>query len=446
MSAATGAVLAVLCVLILATPRRVALCALTAGLLYLTQGHAFDLAGFAMMPNRVLVTVGFLRVLARKEWQPSMVTATDLRLVLLYSFVTIILLLRPDEPIAARIARFTDTTFAYFAFKGLLSNAYEVRTFLRMFAYMLIPYVLLLIPESLRLGNQFTIFGGNTVTWLRENAVRCFGSFRHPSLLGSLGATFFPVYLGMSIKQEDRRIAFCGCALSVLIVFFSSSGGPVSAFATGMVAWVLWFWRAHMRKIRWTALACLVLLAMLMKAPVWYLIARVSNLTGGSGWHRSYLIEVSVRHFEKWWLFGIPLRDTHGWFPYNLASTGGADVTNQYIAYGFQAGIVAIALFLAYITRLFKLIGEKIQQLTLSGGAVADATLTWGLGAMLAAHVFNWLGITYWDQFHAFWLLQMAMIATWAEQIPPVSEGITSYNPPIGHWKEQFAKENEGLE
>jgi hypothetical protein len=37
--------------------------------------------------------------------------------------------------------------------------------------------------------------------------------------------------------------------------------------------------------------------------------------------------------------------------------------------------------------------------------------LLWGLGVMLAVHIINWFGITYFDQFYVIWFMQLAIIS-----------------------------------
>ncbi len=38
--------------------------------------------------------------------------------------------------------------------------------------------------------------------------------------------------------------------------------------------------------------------------PVWHLIGRLSELIGGTGYHRVRLIDAAIDHFGDWWLKG----------------------------------------------------------------------------------------------------------------------------------------------
>ena len=44
------------------------------------------------------------------------------------------------------------------------------------------------------------------------------------------------------------------------------------------------------------------------KVAPWYLIAKISDVMGGTGWHRSYLIDQFLGHFTQWCLIGTSYR------------------------------------------------------------------------------------------------------------------------------------------
>ncbi len=411
MNALSVSILSVICILILFGSRHIALIALFGGALYLSQGHSFQVAGFSLTPIRIIGCIAFLRVISRGELPARTLNRMDGVLILLYVFSTAILLTRPEESAPLRVAKMLDVLFCYFACRGLARDAADIKRFLKSSVLLLVPYTALLVVESLKGINYFRLVGGSPYVWYREDSIRCFGSFRHPSLLGSVGATFFPLFVGLAFDKAYRSYAIVGAIVSVAIVYSSSSGGPLSAWATGVAGWGLWRFRRQMRTFRWGAVGVILLLALVMKAPVWYLLAKLSGITGGTGWHRAYLIDVTVQHMDLWWLWGMPLAQTHGWFPYNLAATGGADITNQYISFGLNAGIAAIVIFVVYLVRGYKILGDALMSSRVSKDIINERFL-WGLGVMLTVHLSNWLGITYWDQFYAVWLLQMSMVAS----------------------------------
>jgi hypothetical protein len=201
----------------------------------------------------------------------------------------------------------------------------------------------------------------------------------------------------------------------VAIVAFSHSGGPTSVLAVAVAGWLLWPMRQKMKLFRRCFGALILLLALVMKAPVWYLLAKMSAITGGTGWHRSYLLEVSFNHLDQWWLAGMRVTNTAGWFPYNLISTEGTDFTNQYLVFGMEAGLLAIALFIYLIYCAFSRVGRALVWVRQAPEVQGDEALLWALGVTLAAHVSNWLGISYFDQFNVLWLLQLAALVSLSE-------------------------------
>ena len=108
-----------------------------------------------------------------------------------------------------------------------------------------------------------------------------------------------------------------------------------------------------------------------------------------------------------------------------MATTGGADITNEYISFGLKGGLVAIFLSFLVYYRAYERLGRalKVVRSNMRKGG-AEEHLLWGLGVMLAVHLFNWLGITYFDQFKFFWLLQMAAIASISQNILAIGKDL----------------------
>jgi hypothetical protein len=157
--------------------------------------------------------------------------------------------------------------------------------------------------------------------------------------------------------------------------------------------------------------AFIILAAMMMKAPVWYLIARASELTGGDGWHRAFLIDTSVQHLSRWWVAGLPMVETINWFPY--AFDTGADITNTFISFGLNAGIGAMAMLIFLLVCAYKTLSRALEVVRLGSPEPGSTELLlWGMGAMLATHIVNWFGITYFDQSYVMWFMQLAAISS----------------------------------
>jgi hypothetical protein len=163
--------------------------------------------------------------------------------------------------------------------------------------------------------------------------------------------------------------------------------------------------------VRLTLLGIVVVLAFAMQAPIWYLPARVSSLTGGGGWHRSYLMDVAFSEFDKWWFAGMDSAETVGWFPYLVEATGAADITNAYLDLGLKAGVLAMVLFLLLLVRTFRRIGQALELGRRTTATRRETYLLWGSGCALLVHIVNWFGITYFDQTYLLWFMQLAAVS-----------------------------------
>jgi hypothetical protein len=142
-----------------------------------------------------------------------------------------------------------------------------------------------------------------------------------------------------------------------------------------------------------------------MKAPVWYLIARV-DFVGGHGWDRAYLIDQSIRHFSSWFLFGS--KDNASWGP----STW--DTCNQFANEALTGGTLTLVLFIALLTRGFRAIGRVRR---LAAGDRPEEWFIWSIGAALFTHFIAFFGIAYYDQTKLLWLAFLAMICAATEKL-----------------------------
>ena len=117
-----------------------------------------------------------------------------------------------------------------------------------------------------------------------------------------------------------------------------------------------------------------------MKAPVWYLIARLSEIVGGTGWHRAELIDQAVKNIDEWWLVGS--HHTAHWMPYVLPDNPEmVDITNQYIWEGLMGGLLTMILFIVLIARCFQGIGNTVHSSKRENSG--NIYVSWALGAAL---------------------------------------------------------------
>jgi hypothetical protein len=147
-------------------------------------------------------------------------------------------------------------------------------------------------------------------------------------------------------------------------------------------------------------------LQLVMKAPVWFLLARVDVFNGSTGYHRALLIDRALANLSDWWLVGT--QNTWKW-----ASEDDHlfDVTNNYILNGADGGLLTMILFIAIVAIAFKGVGRAVVG---SDGKKpeAEVRMLWALGAALFAHAVTFISVSYFDQNFVNWYLLLAVIGT----------------------------------
>jgi hypothetical protein len=412
MNTISSIILTILVILILFVPRKFAVISIIVGVLFLTQNKPLELFGINLYTVRFLELAGFCRILVRREFDFTQMKQMDKCFIVFYSFLILIHSIFSTEINLYQISPAIDAFLCYFIFRGLIKSFYDVRYLLNALLILFPIFIILVSIESITGNNPFFIVGGTERAILfREGRPRCIGSFRHPVLLGTLGASFLPLYIALFFNKVNRLRSLFGISFCMWIVWLSNSGGPIASVAIGLVGWLFWFMRRKMYIIRRVLSGFIVVIGMGMNAPIWYLTDRVSLFTGGDGWHRSYLMDIAFRNIDKWWLCGMPISATSDWFPY-VIYTGTADIINQYILYGLTAGLGAIGLFIILLVNAFKSIGNALSFISSrSRTAHQDEYIFWGLGVALVVHAINFFGVTYFDQFYVIWFMQLAMIA-----------------------------------
>jgi hypothetical protein len=387
-------------------PRRVAALAVFAAVCYLGLNQRITVAGFNFTAARVVLLAGFLRTLARGELRKLKLTNIDRPLLAFAIFSALMEGLRLGVW-QERVGIAYNVLLSYFVFRCLITSLEEMWALLPKIALLIIPLAVCMVVESSTGKNLFSVIGAADQQNTREGRLRCVGSFRGPHTAGIFGATLMPMFAALFCAGRQRRVAVAGLVAATAITYTSNSSGPLMAYASGLVGFLFWPLRRDMKRVRWGILATLAGLALVMKAPIWYLIAKISALTGGDGWHRSYLMAQCFKHFFDWWLVGTS--DTSDW-AVDLMPWGGADITNMYVACAASAGLGSLVLFVLILVRCFGNLGRALkaarEMLPESEG------LLWCCGTVLFAHVVTFFSVTYWDQLHVVWWGLLAMISS----------------------------------
>lgn len=411
------------CAVVMFSSRRYALLAFVTVLVYVAQTNGVNAFGLRLYSTRFLELAGLIRIITRERSSWPTLTPLDRSVIVAYAYVSIMFVLRdvsgfgtsPEVKMAtplSKLGEMVDVLLTYMSFRCLIRAEDDIIWLLERMVLILIPFVVCLFVERRTGHNPLALFGGIPSVWvdLEEGRIRCFGSFLHPALLGTFGASFWVVYFGLAISGSKKFLATLGVLLCIIIILLASSGGPLTMMFVGIVGWICWYVRDRMRLVRLCLGSALLIVAAVMKDPIWYIPSKMSIIFGGSGWHRSYLMQQAANNFSEWWIAGMPLEKTLSWFPYLVH--GAADITNVYVAFGVDGGLIAMLLLIRLLVNAFSAIGNAVSSLRASSPSAEGRELfLWGFGCAVASHMANFISITYFDQTVSFWLLQLASIS-----------------------------------
>lgn len=397
-------------ILMLWLPRKYAVVPFLLGLFLLPAGQEFYLGGVHLYVPRIMILFGLARLLWAKQGSKTRIftdgwngldkiftcwAVLHVVAAILYFGATAAVLLQ-------KAAFLWDMLGGYFLLRFLIRDTEDIRRVAKIFAIIVGALGIAMLNERFRGQNVFGYLGSIPITpALREGAIRAQGPFAHPILAGSFAATLLPLFVWLWQSKRTRFLAAVGVVGSAAMVFSSSSSTPLSSSLAVIVGICFWPLRGRMRNVRWVFVGLLIVCSLAMKAPVWFLIARVHFVAGNSGWHRANLIDKFFQHFWDWWVAGTNKQATWGFG--NLD-----DLCEQWISEGETGGLAALVCFILLITRSFSRIGKARNRLSRNP---KQEWLLWLIGVALFAHCVGYFGISYFDQTKYSWLALLCIIS-----------------------------------
>jgi hypothetical protein len=395
--------------MLLVLPRRLAPIPLLVGTCYMTLAQGIEVGPFSFPFFRLVVLIGLVRVALRGERPFGGFNRLDGTMVL---FAAVALLTSafhqdPHGQFVFCLGLIFNTSGIYFLLRALVHSTDDVIALSRTTAFLLLPVAAEMLLEVLTERNYFAVLGGvPEVPEIREGRLRAQGPFAHSILAGTVGAAVFPVMAGL--WQRQRVAAIVGALSTLTMVVTSSSSGPMASMIVAVMALAMWKRRHAMRSVRWLAVVGYVVLDLVMKAPPYFLLARIDLAGGSTGWHRAELIDSALRHLDEWWLWGTDY--TRHWMPSGVSwSPDHTDITNHYLQMGVIGGLPLMLAFIMKLVNGFSFVGQIVRRTEL---AHADRLTMWTLGAALFAHVATSISVSYFDQSILFIYLNLAMIGS----------------------------------
>lgn len=378
----------------------------------MTLGQGLELGPIHLPIFRLLILIGIARVIVKNERIAGGVNALDKIMLAWAAWVIFASFFHNTQtdagPVYACGVVYNLLLF-YLLVRVWCSDIVETTGIILIIAILLIPIAVEMSMEKVSGRNLFSYFGGvPEYVLIREGKLRAQGPFLHPILAGTVGATCIPLFLG--IYQRYRLISLAGICAGVTIVLASASSGPIISLMAGLFAMVMWRFRRFTRVARYGALAMYIVLMFAMSRPPYYLIGEIDLSGGSTGWHRSLLIDQTLRYFSEWWLIGTDY--TRHWMPDQgvASSPTHTDITNYYIGFAVGGGLLSVLLVILAIVRTFGWVGLLYRYHYQE--RPDKAFMIWCFGSSLFAHVVTGISVSYFDQSFVFFWLNLAVVSS----------------------------------
>lgn len=401
LAAATG---------ILLSPRKWAAMPFLVGCCYMTVSQGIELGGLNLPIVRMLVIIGIARIILRGEGIAGGVNGLDKIVISWAIWVMFASLFHKWEPGSGPIytaGSLLNTVGFYFMIRSFCDAPEDLNDLLVALCLLLAPVGIFMLIEQVYHWNVFSILGdGVDSPIFRNGRYRAKGPFNHPILAGTVGAACFPFAIAM--WNRHRAAAVIGLISCILMIVSCASSGPIMSLILAVFALFLWKCRPLVRWIRVAVVPVYVLLSLVMERPPYFLISKI-DLTGAStGWHRSFLIQQTIGHFDEWWLVGTD--KTIHWMPnQGHISEVHTDITNQYIAYGVSGGLLSMTLIVVILVFSFRTIGRLVDS---PGVADGQKFVYWCVGASLFSLAASGISVSFFGQAMFFFWLPIAVMAS----------------------------------
>ncbi len=350
---------------------------------------------------RILVLAGIVRIWMRGEVRQVAWNRFD-KLLLGWTLcgTTIYVLQQADfQSVIYRSGQMVEILGMYWIGRQSIQSWDDMKRMIRLFAIsgiILMPFFAL---EWATAQNPFSVLG-RVDTGFREGELRCRGPFSHYIVAGAFWACLFPLFVALA-KTGRHKLFYWGAAgASVFIIIACHSSTPLGGLAAVIIFLMVYQYRGLGRYMAIGFFASLGALHMVMKAPVWFLLARIHVVAGSTGYHRALLVDRAVKHFGEWALFGTT--DTSHW------GTGLWDVTNQYVLEGVRGGLLTLVLFVALLAVAIRTAGHYSTR----NVPREQQWLSWAFCVSIIAHCVMFISLAYFGQILMLLYLTFACLGT----------------------------------
>lgn len=274
-------------------------------------------------------------------------------------------------------------------------------------AVILLPLAIMMSYEAATGKNLYKVLGARSgFATVRGEELRAKGPFGHAIIAGTIGACLLP--LMWYLKRHSKILCYAGLWATTTITFSTASSGPIAAYGVSIMLLIYWRWRHLLPLTKKVIIVVLIFLNFTMSRPIWFLIARIDLVGGSTGWHRSKLIDQSIRYLGDWWLFGTDY--TRHWMHSGVSfSRNHTDITNYYLQMGVWGGLPLMLLMLAMIYKSLRRLETTMVDMRESGNK--EEFGLWCVWICIISQCVSFISIAYFDQSYAFFFAILGMVS-----------------------------------
>lgn len=367
---------------------------------FISNAQRINIFGLDFTILRILLLLGFLRVIALREYIGLVINRYDIVLLCFFIVKGFVYSLQQGNvgAIINQCGVLYDGAGAYFLCRVFFRDVSDIQRMIKMIVYLSIPVMFFMLVEWSSGRNLFAFFGGvPEFSMVREGRIRCQGAFSHPIIAGCFWAVTLPLAASMlCYKSNFRLTASIGTICILIIIMLTASSTPMLAVFAAILGMCLYFVRKYMGYILGFVTFTLICLHIAMRAPVWHLLGRVSVVGGSTGYHRFHLFDQFLRRTGEWFLLGTPSTSHWGW--------GLFDVTNQFVLEGVRGGAAGLALFLSLIIMYMMGLYRK----GVSSALLQDRLISWALWTTFFTQCCLFFAVSYFGQIYLLWYMLLA--------------------------------------
>jgi hypothetical protein len=418
INSATITITVILAILTIALPRKYFLATYVLATCFVPADQRVIIMDLDFTVLRILIVAGILRILIRNEYEKITWNKFD-KLLFIWAVFGAAAYIAQHFSIAAVIYKsgiLFDIVGLYCLFRQHIRSWNDIVPILKLFAVCAVLLAPFTAVEWTTGRNPFILLG-TVHTALREGRFRCQSSFPHSIIFGVFWANLVPIFIALTAANRWKSIYWLSVAAAVFMVISTRSSTPYGTLMFNLALLSIFSLRRYGRYMALGFCGLTAALHIVMRAPVWQLIARIRIVSGSTGWHRYRLINETIKHFSEWALLGTS--STIHW--------GLTDITNQYCLEAVRSGLITLLLFVALLIMAIRTAGRfSLQNITSD-----KQWLAWGICVSILGHCVAFIGVSYFGQIHMLLYLTLAIVSAMYEMQETSLQLAQSINPKL---------------